>query len=128
MYWKLLFGFTIFVTIGMLVMMISMPQAGGDIIPTSIIFTFPALFYGLELLGVFDVPNYGMGGIAMIITAPVGLLWVFCGMMLLLFGPGKTKATYSSGYRTFRKIALTVGSLFCILTVLMTVVEFLRAL
>ena len=124
-WWKVLRVFSVLLSVFVAVMILILPQTGGDQIRTSIIFIFYPIFYFLDGLRLFQLQDYGMGSMAMIVTVPLGVLWVACITSLTLFGPGKWKALNDQRYAVIRKAIIFLGTLYLMLCVGMFVSFFL---
>lgn len=112
--WKVLFAFTIIVTLGVFFILLTFPNVGGSTIPDSLVFIFFPLFVFLDGVRLFQMQDYGMGGMAAIVTVPAGMLWVLCVTSLLLFGPGKWNAINSPIYGFFRITIMFLGTLYLV--------------
>ncbi len=127
MWWKAHAVFTSLVTIGIAWLLLALPQTGGDTMPTSLIFTFFPVFYFLDGLRLFQLQDYGMGSLGMLVTIPVGILWTVCVISLTLFGKGKWNALSNPTYARVRKVVIFVGTSYLALCLGMLVDIFIFA-
>jgi hypothetical protein len=97
-WWNALAIFTVVLSLGIVFAILYLPGVPLNVadLGTLVVFFFYPVFYFLDVVRFIELPDYGMGAMAMIVTVPVGILWVACITSLTRFGPGKWWA--SNGY------------------------------